>query len=135
MEVVVRAFAKHAEEMKQKGNAYFADWEAKTATMQNPEARQSAEQRIADRKRSYEAIIRSMQDARQNFLSFFEDVTNIKSLLLGETDQKATAQAKDLFMHANWRSIDTQRALMNIEEEFDRLAESFARETSAGGGR
>jgi hypothetical protein len=134
MEVVVKAFAKHAEEMKQKGDAYFADWEAKAAALQNAEARQSAEQRMAERKRSYEAIIRYMQDARQNFLSFFEDVTNIKTLLLGARDPRSVAQAKDLFRHANWRCLDTQRALMNMEEEFDRLADSFAREANPGGG-
>jgi hypothetical protein len=124
MEDLCKNFAKHAEAMKQKGDAYFADWEAKNGAGQGPDA----EKRFTERKRSYDSITRSMQDARQNFLSFFEDVSSIKTLLSGQRDQKSIARAKDLFMHANWRCIDTQRALMTMEEEFDRLAESFAKE-------
>jgi hypothetical protein len=119
-----RAFAKHAEEMKQKGQVYFADWEAKTPALQDPEA----QKRYTERKRSYEAINRYMQDARENFLQFFEDLTSIQPLLLGERDEKSRTRARDLFMHANWRCIDTQRALMSMEDEFDRLADSFAKD-------
>lgn len=126
MEGVCKKFAKRAEEMKQRGDAYFADWETRTAALNSAEARQQAEKRIAERKRSYDAINGFMQEARENFLSFFKQVTDIKTLLEGTRDDKSIAQAKQLMSQANWRCIDTQRALMNIEDEFDRLAESFA---------
>ena len=126
MEDLCKAFAKRAEEMRQKGDAYFADSEARLAALPNAEARQNAAKRYAERKRSYDAIIDSMQDARQNFLSFLNDMNSIKAILLGERDQKSIARAKELFTHANWRCLDTQRALMNMENEFDRLADSFA---------
>jgi hypothetical protein len=126
MEDLVKKFARRAEEMKQKGDAYFAEWEARSAS-QSAETRQ----RYADRKRSYDAINGFMQEARENFLSFFKDVTEIKTLLQGSRDQKSIAQAKQLGSQANWRSLDTQRALMNIEDEFDRLAESFAADPGA----
>jgi len=132
MEGLCKAFAKHAEEMKQRGAAYFTDWEARTAAIQNPEARQKALKGYDERKESYDAINRFMQDARHNCLSFIDDLTNIKTILVGEHDPKSIARAKDLFMHANWRCIDTQRALMGMEEEFDRLAQSFARDASTG---
>jgi hypothetical protein len=124
MEDLTKKFARRAEEMKQRGDAYFAQWEASSAN-QSAETRQ----RYADRKRSYDAINGFMQDARQNFLSFFKDVTEIKTLLQGSRDQKSIAQAKQLGSQANWRCIDTQRALMNIEDQFDHLADSFAAES------
>lgn len=127
MEDVCKRFARRAEEMKQKGDAYFADWESRTGALENAEARQ----RMTERKRSYDAINGFMQEARDNFLSFFKDVTSIKALLEGKRDDKSIAQAKQLMSHANWRSLDTQRALMNIEDEFDRLADSFANEPGA----
>jgi hypothetical protein len=128
MEELAKAIGKRAEEMKQKGNAYFSDWEARTALIQNPEARQRAESRYAERKASYDDINRLMQDARTSFMPFVAELTSIKTLLQGERDQKSIASAKDLFMRANWHSIDTQRALMGIEEQFDSLAASFAKD-------
>lgn len=126
MEDVCKKFAKRADEMKQRGDAYFADWETRTTALNSAEARQQAEKRMAERKRSYDAINGFMQEARENFLSFFKQVTDIKTLLEGKRDDKSIAQAKQLMSQANWRCIDTQRALMNMEDEFDRLAESFA---------
>lgn len=135
MEGVCKKFAKRAEEMKQRGDAYFADWETRTAALNSAEARQQAEKRMAERKRSYDAINGFMQEARENFLSFFKQVTEIKTLLEGKRDDKSIAQAKQLMSQANWRCIDTQRALMNIEDEFDRLAESFASEPAGRKGQ
>src|SRR5690348_13232965 len=70
MEDVCKKFAKSAEEMKEKGDAYFADWESRTAALDSAEGGRQAEKRYAERKRSYDAINGFMQEARQNFLSF-----------------------------------------------------------------
>jgi hypothetical protein len=128
MEALAKALGQRAEEMRQRGGAYFADWEARTASIQNPEQRRRAEDRYADRKASYDAINRDMQEARMNFMPFVDELTSIKALLEGERDPKSIAQAKDLFMRANWHCLDVQRALMQIEAEFDRLAASFGGE-------
>jgi len=125
MEALAKALGQRAEEMKQRGPAYFNGWEARTASIQNPEQRRRAEDRYADRKASYDAINRDMQEARKNFMPFLEELRSIKTLLEGERDPKSIAQAKDLFMRANWHCLDVQRALMQIEDEFDRLAASF----------
>ncbi len=128
MESLAKALGQRAEEMRQKGSAYFSDWETRTASIQNPEQRRQAQDRYADRKASYDAISRDMQEARKNFLPFVEELTNIRTLLEGERDPKSVARAKDLFMRANWHCLDVQRALMQIEGEFDRLAASFGGE-------
>jgi hypothetical protein len=128
MEDLAKAIRKRAEEMRGRGDAYFADWEARTALIPDPEVRKRAEERYTERKTSYDAINRFMQDARTSFLPFVQELTNIKTLLQGPLDPKSIASAKDLFMRANWHSIDTQRALMGMEEEFDNLATSFAKD-------
>ncbi len=128
MDVVAAAFGKRAEEMKRKGDAYFLDWEARTAAIQNPEARQRAENRYTERKAFYDGINQSMQDAKANFTVFMADLRTIKTTLEAGQDEKRIAKAKDLFMHANWRCVDVQRALMEIEARFDRLGASFAKD-------
>jgi Protein of unknown function (DUF2959) len=128
MEELAKVMGKRTDEMKKRGDAYFADWEANTATIQNPGERQRAEQKYAERKKSYDAIGRFMPDARANFFPFLEELTSIKKLLEGPRDQRSVAEAKDLFMKANWHCIEVQRDLMETEQELDNLGASFSRD-------
>ena len=127
MEILARAMGKRIEEMKQRGDAYFADWEAGTSTIQDPAARERASKNFAERKKSYDLIRRSMQEAKESFFPFINYLNVIKTLLEGPRDEKRAAAARDTFMSANWRCIDVQRALMDTETELDDLAASFAK--------
>jgi hypothetical protein len=128
MKVLAKAFAKRAEEMKQKGSAYFATWEARTAAIQNPEAHQRAMMHYDERKKAYDAINSFMQDARANFIQYVDYLDQIQATLERGTDPESVATAKELFQKANWRCLDVQRALMNMEDQFELLAASFARD-------
>ena len=125
-ERLAKEFGARAAEMKEKGQAYFADWEEKAAAIQDPGLRDNVEKRYTERKRCYDAINRCMQEARQNFFSYYDDTKQMKALL--EAGRGQEVAARDVFMDANWRSIDTQRALICMEQEFDNLAKSFEKE-------
>ena len=81
LEALAKAFGKHAGEMKQRGTAYFSDWETKTAAIEKPADRKRAEDRYAERKASYDDIIKFMQNAPENFMPFITELTEIKTLL------------------------------------------------------
>jgi hypothetical protein len=112
--------------MKAKGQAYFADWEERAAAIQDAGLRENIEKRYTERKHCYDAINRCMQEARQNFFSYYDDTKQMRALL--EAGRGQDTAARDVFMDANWRSIDTQRALICMEQEFDNLAKSFEKE-------
>ena len=135
MQEVVKRFAGRAEEMKQRGTAYFADWEVRAAAIQDQRARDEANQQYAERKKSYDEINQFMQSARKPFLAFVDELTKIRTLVQGERNQKTIAQAEDAFTRANWECLEVQRALMEVELRFSRLAESFAKELDHGGQR
>ncbi len=126
---LAKAFGQRAQEMKQKGRAYFADWEVQSAALKDPLAQKRAKKNYSERKASYDAINKSMQTARANFMPFLACLTGIKALLEGEQTPQNLAQARDTFMAANRHCIEIQRALMEIEKEFDTLAASFAKDT------
>jgi hypothetical protein len=130
MEELAQAFAKRVQEMKQRGDAYFADWEARTAAVQDPDQKQRAKARFSERKASYDEIKRLMQEAKGNFLPFVDELTNIKKLLEGARDEQSIAKAKSLFARANWHSLDVQRSLMQMEDEFEKLAATFGTDKS-----
>jgi hypothetical protein len=125
MDDLAKAISKRAQEIRQRGDAYFADWEARTAGIQNPDEKKKAEAHFAERKASYDEIKRLMQEAKGNFLPFVDELTSIKTLLEGARDQQSIARAKDLFARANWHSLDVQRSFMQMEGEFDKLAATF----------
>jgi len=126
IEAQVQSIAERARAMKQKGSAYFAQWEARTAEIQDSKTRLSAQSRYAVRKRSFDGIVRNLQDARRNFDPMLLALKQIQILLQSNPDSASVSAAKDLFMKANWRCLDVQRSLMDVETEFTFLAADFA---------
>jgi hypothetical protein len=127
MQEIAKSFGRRAEEMKERGAAYFKDWESYP--------RNGNQERMAERKQCYDAIILFIQDAKTSFLDFNAILVEIKSLLENNPNAADVAKAKSLFGKANWRCIDVQRALANMELQFDRLAASFAKDEADTGSR
>ena len=121
MQEHAKALSDRAAAMQEKGRGYFADWEAKNAAIQDAGARRDAEQKLKSRKSSYDSINRNMQEARKQFKPFLQSLNEIKDICQRQVTDSSRAQAKDLFMQANWRCMDVQRALMEIEKELDSL--------------
>jgi hypothetical protein len=115
-----------AQAMKKRGDAYFAEWEARSAEISDPEARRQAKAAHAKRKVSYDMIVEQMQLARTQFTPLLAELEQIKRLFEGEHSQENIAAAKDLFMRANWHCVDVQRAMMATERELDSLAADFS---------
>jgi hypothetical protein len=115
-----------AQLMKKKGDAYFAEGEARFGAISDPVARGQAEAAYANRKAAYDQIILQMQLAGKNFKPLLAELEKIKSLLEGERSQERIAAAKDLFMQANWHCVSVQRALMEVERDLDSLATGFS---------
>jgi hypothetical protein len=130
LESQVRVTAERAGAMKRKGTAYFAEWEARTAEIQDPAKRRTAESRYAARKRSYDNILKNLQEARENFDPLLLSLKQIRIMLEHNPNSDEIAAAKDLFMRANWRCLDVQRNLMEVETEFTFLAGDFAQNES-----
>lgn len=128
MEERARLTRERALAMKSKGDAYFAEWEARTAGIEDPERRRQVEASYAKRKKSYDRINMFMQQAGKDFIPMLEQLKQIKTLLEGERSQERVAAARDLFSRANWRCTDVQRSLLEVEKEFENLAADFAAE-------
>lgn len=112
--------------MKQKGETYFADWEARTAEITDPEKRKQAESRYEVRKRSFDRLVEDLQQARSNFEPMLADLRQMQQLLRENPDVLKAAAARDVFMRANWRGMDVRRFLEETEVEFQFLASDFA---------
>ena len=126
MEERAKLTRERAQAMKTRSDAYFADWEAQIAGIQDPARRQEVEANYARRKKSYTQITRFMQKAGTDFKPLLSALKEIQTLLEGERSQDKVAAAKELFRRANWACVDVQRSLMQVELELEILAVDFA---------
>jgi chromosome segregation ATPase len=118
---------KRADMMKSKGAEFFNDWETQVRSIRNEDIRKAAEKRLAKRKKSYEKILTSMQDAKEQLVPFMSDLNDIKKLLDAELTASSVASAKDLIRQANWHGEDVLETLTDVEKELDRVAAELAK--------
>lgn len=113
--------------MRQKGQAFFSEWEEHTRTIQNEDIRKEAAKRIAKRKKSYGKILAAMEDARQELVPFMSDLNDVNKLLDGELSAGTVASTKNLIRQANWHGEDVRESLTDVEKELDRVSAELAK--------
>jgi chromosome segregation ATPase len=116
-----------ADAMKAKGQEFFADWEQQIKGIQNEDIRKAAEKRLAKRKKSYDKILSTMQDAKGQLVPFMSDLNDIKTLLDAELTRSSVASAKNLIRDASWHGNDVADSLQDVERELDRVAAELAK--------
>jgi hypothetical protein len=123
--------AKHARDradtMKERGEAFFSDWEAQVRSINNEDIRKEAAKRLAKRKKSYDKILAAMQDAKSELVPFMSDLNDIRKLLESELTTSSVTSAKSLIRQANWHGEDVRESLMDVEKELDRVAAELAK--------
>jgi hypothetical protein len=123
--------AKNASErsvvMRQKGHAFFSEWEQQTKEIRNEDIRKEAEKRLATRRKSYGKILAAAEEAREHLVPFMSDLNDIRRLLESELSTATVASTKSLIRQANWHGEDVRDSLMDMEKELDRVAAELAK--------
>jgi chromosome segregation ATPase len=127
MEDKARSARDRAVSMKQKGQAFFAEWEQQTKSIQNESIRKEAEKRLAKRRKSYGKILTAMEEAKDQLVPFMSDLNDVKKLLESELTQSTVASTKSLIRQANWHGDDVVESLTDVEKELDRVAAELAK--------
>jgi chromosome segregation ATPase len=127
MEEKARGARERAASMKEKGQAFFAEWEQHVKTIQNEDIRAEAEKRLAKRRKSYGKILSAMEEAREHLVPFMSDLNDIQKLLDSELSASTVASTKKLIRQANWHGEDVRESLSDVEKELDRVAAELAK--------
>lgn len=127
MEMQARIAAARADSMKDKGEAFFAEWEEQVKSIQNEDIRKEAEKRLAKRKKSYGKILSAMVEAKEELVPFMSDLNDIKKLLDSELTTSSVGATKSLLRTANWHGEDVRESLMDVEKELDRVSAELAK--------
>jgi len=116
-----------ADAMKSKGQAFFDEWEQQVKSIQNEGIRKEAAGRLAKRKKSYNKILTTMQEAKTQLVPFMSDLNDIKKLLDSELTAGSVASAKMIIRQANWHGEDVTESLTDVEKELDRVSAELAK--------
>jgi transposase-like protein len=127
MEDKARSARERAISMREKGQAFFSDWEEHVKEIRNEDIRKEAEKRLAKRKKSYGKILSAMEGAREELVPFMSDLNDINKLLESELTTTSVASTKSLIRQANWHGDDVRDSLMDVEKELDRVAAELAK--------
>jgi chromosome segregation ATPase len=115
MEDKARTARDRAVSMREKGQAFFSEWEQHAKSIQNEDIRKEAEKRLAKRRKSYGKILSAMEDAREQLVPFMSDLNDVRKLLESELSSSSVASTKSLIRQANWHG------------ELDRVAAELAK--------
>jgi chromosome segregation ATPase len=127
MEDKARSSRERAVSMKEKGQAFFSEWEQQTKTIQNEDIRKEAEKRLAKRRKSYGKILSAMEDAREQLVPFMSDLNDVRKLLESELSASTVGSTKSLIRQANWHGEDVRDSLTDVEKELDRVSAELAK--------
>lgn len=127
MEEQAKITSDRAQSMKEKGAEAFQAWEQEVKAINNADIRKEAEKRYENRKKSYDKILKAMQEAKEELVPFLADLNDIRKLLDSELTEKTVAATRNTIRSADWRGEDVRNSLADVEKELDRVAADLAK--------
>lgn len=127
MEEKAKGTRERSVSMREKGHAFFSDWEQQTKEIRNEDIRKEALKRLDKRRKSYNKILSASEEAREQFVPFMSDLNDVRKLLESELSASTVASTKGLIRQANWHGEDVKESLLDMEKELDRVAAELAK--------
>src|SRR6185436_18295468 len=110
-----------ADSMKKNGQASFAAWEQEVEAINNADIRKEAQKRYTKRKKSYDKILKALEEAREELVPFMSDLNDIRKLLESELTESTVSATKSTIRSADWHGEDVRDSLTDVEKEIDRV--------------
>ena len=127
METQAQVAKDRAIQMKEKGKAYFKSWEDTINSISNADIRKQAQKRYDQRLKSYNKIIKSMNEAGDELKPFMSDLNDLKKLFGSELSRESVKSAASLIKQTNWHGSDVVDSLKDVETELDRVSAELAK--------
>jgi hypothetical protein len=112
---------KRAEDMKARGQAYFADWEKEMAAVNNPEIRKLAQERKAKLQAAFDSIRGFMEPARDQFNTWLSDLKDLQKYLNNDLTISGIDAAKDLIGKSKTEGQGVQQTMDKVIAELNTI--------------
>jgi hypothetical protein len=116
-----------AASMDAKGKAYFTEWDAQIAAIQNEDIRE----RSADRRKAVEAGFKDIQgdygEARDDFQPLMNDLKDIRMALEADLTMSGIEVVKKSVKKVNGQAEDVKETLQDLADRFRKLGVSLSK--------
>jgi len=129
LDVLATEVINNAAEMQERGAAYFAQWDAELAKIQNEDIRT----RSVDRKElvtaRFDQVKATYAQTRSDFAPFVSDLKDIRTMLGADLTAGGLAAARNLANKADRDVIPLRQSLNRLESAFEALGVSLSPST------
>jgi len=122
LESTAASIRKRAATMKEKGAAYFKEWQEELAQVKNPEIRALAEQRKAKLQETFDSIRQHSDPVKAQFDPWMLDLKDLENYLSNDLTIAGVDAAKPLFTKTTNGGIEIQKSMDGLITELNTLA-------------
>ncbi len=108
--------------VRNSGKELFAQWDAETQSIKNPDIRAIAETRRAKLQAAYGEMLTPLIEARANFTPLISDFTDLRKALALDLTPAGIDAVKPLITKVNAESVTTIKSLDALAVELDKIA-------------
>jgi len=112
--------------MRQKGEAYFAGWDAQIAAINDQELRSLSTERRQQVSDSYARIQQEMQNSKAAFEPLLSDLKDIGTYLDNNLTAEGMDAVKPLLPPAKNRAITVRDSINHVMRELDKVAAAIS---------
>ena len=129
LDALANEVSSHALAMQEQGAAYFVQWDAELAKIQNEDIRT----RSVDRKElvttRFDRVKASYAQTRSDFAPFVSDLKDIRTMLGTDLTEGGLSSARSLAKKAEREVIPLRSSLTRLESDFESLGISLSAST------
>ena len=113
---------KRAQGRKEKGDAYFTQWEQQLSQVNNPEIRSLAEQRKAKLRETFENVRKYTEPLKAQFDPWMSNLKDLEKYLGNDLTIAGVEAAKPLFTKTQDEGLEVQKSMDGLMAELNTIA-------------
>jgi hypothetical protein len=113
---------KRAQDMREQGAAYFAQWQKQLAEVKNPEIQKLAMERKARLSEAFDAIKKVTEPLKMQFDPWMSDLKDLQKYLSNDLTIAGVDAAKSLFTKTISHGLEVQKSMEALVAELNTVA-------------
>lgn len=118
----------YAQKMKERGQAYFKEWEKKMKSVTNEALKTSATQRRTALEAQYKKIEAGMEEAKEDSSTFWKNLQDLQKYFAADMSDNAIAASADLVKTTNADGKKVQEYIDQVIAAVDRVGSELEAE-------
>jgi hypothetical protein len=116
--------------MLSEADNHFGTWQRDIDSISNSDLKKKAQKRLTSVKKSYNNVIKDMQEAAPRFQALLSDLSDIQKTLSNDLTQGGVKASRRSISDAQWNLKSARRSINDAIEELGRMEKSL--DTTAG---